>query len=341
MDTDIRDLLLDDNLFDPFQDEDEAEEEVVLAAAPDDAGIGAPLEERPVVEKVVLPPEERIAHLFEEAPGQKRLLLRLIDHCREAKTGEEMDAYTLELQENCFSVYSPVILRELLEEAGAIEYVVTGEQTPEGEGVEDAIAEGATRAEGGEAAGEGVAAETVAEGTAVADDDAAPSSSPANPFLRGSVFGVGSLAAEVDEASIQHEILIEDDEELVLDFLEVEEREPGVWVATAAGCAAADAVDDVAATKELLGKEPQYLNIYHEILAYCAAEAYGRSAKELDNLVNDSPLLQEPRRYSGYFVSRLERQGALEWMGGWCVTPAGKEIMAGYESEVNKEACNA
>lgn len=335
MDKDIRDLLLDDDLFDPFQDEDDSEEEVVFTSAPDDTGIGVPLEEPSVVEEVILPPEERIAKLFEEAPGQKRLLLRLIDHCREAKTGEEMDVYTRSLQENCFSVYSPVILRELLEEAGAIEYVVTSDdEAPESSSdVSEALA----------AKGEGVLNEDVcmaAKSEKTSSEDTSTSAS-SNPFMQGSVFGADALFSEVDEASIQHEILIEDDEELVLDFLEVEERPPGVWVATVAGCAAVDTVDDVAATQELLAKEPQYLNIYHEILDYCASETYGRSAKEIDNLVNDSPLLQEPRRYSGYFVSRLERQGALEWNGGWCVTPAGKEIMAEYEFEVSKEACYA
>jgi hypothetical protein len=148
----------------------------------------------------------------------------------------------------------------------------------------------------------------------------------------------GSVFSEINDEDIHHEILTEDGEELVLDYLEVEERKPGVWLATDAGCAAVDAMDDVAGTKQLLNKEPKYLNIYHEILEYCAREAHGRSAKEIDKLVNDSPLLQEPRRYSGYFVSRLERQGALEWIGGWCITPAGKEVMADFENQVDTEA---
>lgn len=318
MDKDIRDLLLDDDLFDPFDDEDEGEAVEVVSEDGSDDLIGAPLEERPQEEAPALPPEERIAKLLEEVPGQKRLMLRLVDYCREPKTGVEMDAYTEELQEHCYSVYSPVVLRELLEGAGAIEYLTD-------EDPQDAAAETVAASETGASEGE----------TAVLPAAAAEASADAvDPFA------CGALLVPIDEAKVCHDVMVEGDEEVVLDFLEVEERQPGVWVATAAGCAAVDAVDDVADTKELLGKEPQYLDIYHQILDYCAEEKYGRSAKEIDNLVNDSPLLQEPRRYSGYFVSRLERQGALEWQGGWCITKAGQAVIEDYEAQLNKEVCH-
>ena len=318
MDKDIRDLLLDDDLFDPFDDEDEGEAVEVVSEDGSDDLIGAPLEERPQEEAPALPPEERIAKLLEEVPGQKRLMLRLVDYCREPKTGVEMDAYTEELQEHCYSVYSPVVLRELLEGAGAIEYLTD-------EDPQDAAAETVAASETGASEGEtGVLPAAAAEASADAVDP----------------FACGALLVPIDEAKVCHDVMVEGDEEVVLDFQEVEERQPGVWVATAAGCAAVDAVDDVADTKELLGKEPQYLDIYHQILDYCAEEKYGRSAKEIDNLVNDSPLLQEPRRYSGYFVSRLERQGALEWQGGWCITKAGQAVIEDYEAQLNKEVCH-
>lgn len=318
MDKDIRDLLLDDDLFDPFDDEDEGEAVEVVSEDGSDDLIGAPLEERPQEEAPALPPEERIAKLLEEVPGQKRLMLRLVDYCREPKTGVEMDAYTEELQEHCYSVYSPVVLRELLEGAGAIEYLT--DEDPQDAGAET-IAASETGAVEWEA---GVLPVAAAEASADAVDP----------------FACGALLVPIDEAKVCHDVMVEGDEEVVLDFLEVEERQPGVWVATAAGCAAVDALDDVADTKELLEKEPQYLDIYHQILDYCAEEKYGRSAKEIDNLVNDSPLLQEPRRYSGYFVSRLERQGALEWQGGWCITKAGQAVIEDYETQLNKEVCH-
>ena len=312
MDVDIRDMFADDDLFDPFEDEKEGEEvDVKAIAADEDRVVPAPVEFPAAVEKPELPPEERIANLLREMPGQKQLLLRLVDHCREAKTGEEMDAFTLDLQRYCYSVYTPVVLRELLEEAGAIEYIPVDE--PEAD-------------EGDEG--------DIDERPAAATEEPAPIYAPAageEPVVEG-----GVLIA-IDGAKVKHETLMEGDTEMVLDYLEVEEAKPGLWQATAAGIAAVDAVDSLANTRELLAKEPQYLDIYHQILAFCAEEQYGRSSKEIDNLVNDSPLLEKPRRYSGYFVSRLERQGALEWKGGWCVTDVGRTIIEESARKVAEE----
>ena len=55
-----------------------------------------------------------------------------------------------------------------------------------------------------------------------------------------------------------------------------------------------DEQDDAGEIRKLLAAEPQYLDIYHQILDFCCEEG-GRSAKEIDRLVNDSPLLEEPR----------------------------------------------
>lgn len=324
MDEDIRDLLVDADLFDPFEDEEEPDGGEAAAVAEEQSVIGAPLNQEKPAEEPPRAPEERIAALFEEMPGQKMLLMRLIDHCREQKTGEEMDVFTRELQENCYSVYSPVILRELLQEAGAIDYVL-----PEDDDDADGAGEAATAAV---SAGE---SEAFAEGRPPAP--AAPPAGSAGCAAAEDPFAKGGVLIAVGEENVRHETLVEQGEEVVLDFLEVEEQKPGFWVATAAGCAAVDAVDFVGDTRELLEKEPVYLDIYHQILDFCAQEKYGRSAKELDNLVNDSPLLQEPRRYSGYFVSRLERQGALEWKKGWCITEAGQVALEESRAQVQKE----
>lgn len=339
MDDDIRDLIADD-LFDPFEDDEgdtrnTAGGNVFASAALDGAEgeggiVGEPLPPNDdETKKPLLSPEERIARLLEEMPGQKRLLLRLVDYCREAKSGEDMDAFTFGLKENCYSVYSPVVLRELLEEAGAIEYLPA-----DGEREEMPCAGGTSPVEGVSHAEEAIRSEDVldAQETLAADGDALGVT--AAPFVDGGVL------IPIDESKVRHESLVENGEEMTLSFLEIEETKPGLWVATEAGCAAVDGIDDVSATRELLEKEPRYLDIYHQILDFCAQEEYGRSSKEIDNLVNDSPLLQEPRRYSGYFVSRLERQGALEWRSGWCVTDAGREIIEEAAAKV-QEDCHA
>lgn len=269
METDIRELIAEEDLFDPFEDDDEEE-----AGAEEQPAIGVAMEADEVApgaqaaaETAELPARERFCALLDSMPGQRRTLLALVAYCREPKTGAEMDARTEELLEYGFSVYSPVVFRELLERAGAIRYVPIEE--PE-----------------------------VGEDGAVAPD----------------------------EPQVVSEQYFDGTEEVEIDFLEVTEERPGLWEATEEGLEVVDAQDDEADIRELLGKEPRYLDIYHEILDACCIDG-GRSAKELDRLVNDSPLLQEPRRYSGYFVGRLERKGALAWRGGWCTTDAGRAMI--------------
>lgn len=291
METDIRELLAEDDLFDPFDEEEESPDEQPL--------VGAPLEEADVAPAVAeaqgapdtRTPQEHFEDLMKSMPGQRRTLLALVGYCREPKTGAEMDVRTSELLEYNFSVYSPVVFRELLENAGAIRYVPLDEPP---------VPDGAAAA----------AQET-------GEPQGACASVPA------------------DGGEVVSERYFDGEEEVEIDFLEVPEERPGLWQATPEGLEVVDAQDDEGAIRELLGKEPVYLDIYHQILDYCCEQG-GRSAKELDRLVNGSPLLEEPRRYSGYFVGRLERKGALEWRGGWCTTDAGRAMIEEACAQVGK-----
>ncbi len=343
MDGDIRDLLADDiDVFDPFDDEEEFDENDTsdFGCENDDGVIGQPLEETaPKQEKPLLSAEERIAALLDQMPSQKRLLLRLIAFCEEKKSGVEMDEYTEELKQNCYSVYTPVVMRELLEEAGAIEYLPRADEDSQQRcaslaenNASERVPESAY-ADVSESAREDARENTNASVHEQARESAFAANDPEAPLS----WNEGGVLMNVDESHIQHEHLTEGGQEVTLDYLEIEPTRPGFWLATPAGLAAVHALDDVETTRELLTKEPEYLDIYHQILDFCAQEEFGRSPKEIDNLVNNSPLLQEPRRYSGYFVSRLERQGALEWRSGWCITAAGTTIMNEYAVTASKK----
>ena len=328
MDNDIRDLLAED-VFDPFGDEEENELENVIGTSlvqeeNDELEDDSDANGEPTVEE--LPAEERIHNLLEKMPGQKRLMLRLIAYCEEQKSGAEMDEYTEKLKEDCYSVYSPVVFRELLEGAGAIEYI------PD-ESEEENKEENEMESENLDVQGNDEQLDALGECKQPGVLGECEQSS--------NVFTQSGVLISIDEEKVQHESLVEDGQELTLDYLEIEETKPGFWVATAAGLDAVAQLDDFGSTVELLQKEPRYLDIYHQILDFCAQEKLGRSSKEIDNLVNDSPLLQEPRRYSGYFVSRLERQGALEWHSGWCITDAGKAVLEKDTAEAQKEECYA
>ena len=310
MEADVRDLFDEDALFDPFEDGPEGDVDPAAAAQ---VTIGAPLSAEEAAPAVAAAPEvdertaqERFRDLLKETPAQRRVMLALVDFCRQPKTGEEMDARTEELLRYGFSIYSPVVFRELLEEAGAIRYAVFDDDGNEVAETHGAVAEGEAPVEDGDrcgsAPGEGL------DGTAADRADAEPCVMSSEEYFDGQ-------------------------ETVELEFLEVADERPWLWVATPEGLEVVDEQDDAGEIRDLLAAEPKYLDIYHQILDFCTEDG-GRSAKELDRLVNDSPLLEEPRRYSGYFVGRLERKGALEWRGGWCTTQAGREMIAEALAEV-------
>ena len=299
MEADVRDLFDEDALFDPFEDGPEGDVDPAAAAQ---VTIGAPLSAEEAAPAVAAAPEvdertaqERFRDLLKETPAQRRVMLALVDFCRQPKTGEEMDARTEELLRYGFSIYSPVVFRELLEEAGAIRYVF------DDDGNEVAETHGA-----------------VAEGEAPVEDGDRCGSAPGE-----GLDGTAADRADAEPCVMSSEEYFDGQETVELEFLEVADERPGLWVATPEGLEVVDEQDDAGEIRDLLAAEPKYLDIYHQILDFCTEDG-GRSAKELDRLVNDSPLLEEPRRYSGYFVGRLERKGALEWRGGWCTTQAGR-----------------
>lgn len=309
---DIRDLVEEEDLFDPLEaEDDESKEQQEEFEGPDDTPLVAPaMDERPEKpETDYRPASVRIADLIEEMPGQKRVLLRLVDYCREPKSGKQMDARTEELKENNFSVFSPVVFRELLEEAGAIEYLLAEGEATTGE---EESSENLQESDCAQAAC------TPAE-IASSDGDSAPAD-------QAYCCDDAPASSQDDPLKVKSETLLNGDEELQIEYLEIEEERPGLWVATEDGLAAVDGQDDFGHIKTLLGKEPQYEGIYNKILGFCS-DGSGRSAKELDSLVNNDPALQEPRRYSGYFVGRLEREGAVEWEQGWVTTEAGMKML--------------
>ncbi|MDR0514005.1 MAG: hypothetical protein LBG81_02415, partial [Coriobacteriaceae bacterium] len=97
-----------------------------------------------------LTPAERIAKLFDAMPGQKAVLFGIVDYCREPRSPEALDSFTAELQKTNVSVFTPVLLRQHLESAGALAY-----EEPDGDAATAQDAGGAAGdAAGGAAAGE-------------------------------------------------------------------------------------------------------------------------------------------------------------------------------------------
>lgn len=69
-----------------------------------------------------------------------------------------------------------------------------------------------------------------------------------------------------------------------------------------------------------------YAPIFERILVACDEEG-GCVKKRIDALVDTDPLCQNPRRFSGYFVDKLEEAGAIEFLNGWHTTDTGRAML--------------
>ena len=70
----------------------------------------------------------RVAETFDAMPGNQRVLMAVLQACREPRSCEELDAVMAPILENNRSVYSAVELRTALEDHGGIRYVKSDEE---------------------------------------------------------------------------------------------------------------------------------------------------------------------------------------------------------------------
>ena len=70
----------------------------------------------------------RVADAFGAVPGNQRVLMAVLQACREPQLSEDLDAVMTPILENNRSVHSAVELRKVLEDHGAIRYVKSDEE---------------------------------------------------------------------------------------------------------------------------------------------------------------------------------------------------------------------
>jgi hypothetical protein len=104
------------------------------------------------------------------------------------------------------------------------------------------------------------------------------------------------------------------------EYLVIKKRPEGLWLSTTAAVGLLEEQDAGRDFQLLMQAEPCYLDVYRQIIDYCRSP---RTIKEIDQFINGHPLLKEPRRYGGYFIERLEKNGGLEWRGNWVSTDLG------------------
>lgn len=110
-------------------------------------------------------------------------------------------------------------------------------------------------------------------------------------------------------------------------FLVVTPTCPGTYLATAAGLEAVAEAFDMASALAMLAEEERYLPLYREILELTAVEG-GCPTVALDSAIDPHPLAEEPRRFCGYFLGRLEQVGAIRWLDNWVITEQGRAVLA-------------
>jgi hypothetical protein len=111
------------------------------------------------------------------------------------------------------------------------------------------------------------------------------------------------------------------------EFLVVTPAPLATYLATPAGLEAVEAHCGRGIAFALLSEDERYLPLYQEILERTATEG-GCPTTTLDNAIDSNPLTENPRRFCGYFLGRLESVGAVRWMNNWVITESGRELLA-------------
>ena len=111
------------------------------------------------------------------------------------------------------------------------------------------------------------------------------------------------------------------------EYLVVTEPAPATYTATEAGRAAVERHVNAGALAAIIAEEPRYKPIYARIMALAGAEA-GATPAALDAAVDSDPLCEEPRRFCGYFLDKLESAGLVAWRDVWRVTDLGQRALA-------------
>ncbi len=109
-------------------------------------------------------------------------------------------------------------------------------------------------------------------------------------------------------------------------MLEVHVPEPARYRATEDGLAAVEAENPAARFASFMEENALYAPIFRTVLENCDREE-GATKKQIDALVDHDPLCREPRRFSGYFVDKLEDADAIVFEGVWRTTDVGRAML--------------
>ena len=250
----------------------------------------AAAERRRLHPPVELTPAEKVAKAIKGMPGQKKLLLHIVDFCREERADSEIVEEIVAFEHGGVNVYRPETIVSILEQCGALRQtnkpVEPNSDDPDAS--EDAGFEPAENAPDAPSA----------------DDAATEGESPAE-----------SAKTDLGDGGKPQEA-----------YLQVTKPEPARYQATEEGLAAVEAEDPSARFEQFMEMNAVYAPIFRTILEHCDCDG-GQTKKELDALVDHDPLCKKPRRFSGYFIDKLEDADAIAFEGTWRTTEQGRAML--------------
>lgn len=285
-------------------------------------------------EKAPKAPEEAIPELFAAMKPYRNHLIAILEACREERLTEEVDEALEPEYEFCKCVYSPIALRKLLVEAGALEFVEAEVPAEEEAADEETTIEDALESE----------EETADEAAAVASipEQAEPAGAAAEIEGEGDIEAVDEDGDEDEDEDIDEVEGAEDadaaqaadaepEEEPIISiydqdgYLVIEEENEGTWRTTAAGIAYLDSIDPEKQFSETLAAHEGMDDVFYDIIAFCAEQP--RSIGEIVAHFSSDPRLGPQTYYASYVVDRLEETGAIAWKDNWKPTELGLRLL--------------
>jgi len=99
----------------------------------------------------------------------------------------------------------------------------------------------------------------------------------------------------------------------------------GLWQTTEDGKSYLASLNYHGRLTELFQDEPENVEIYCMILAFCDEEP--RTIATIGTHIEDVLRAQQSRKNPGFFVERLESRDALKWEKNWTTTKVGKDFL--------------
>ncbi|WP_281508334.1 hypothetical protein [Parvibacter caecicola] len=263
------------------------------------SGVGAYAALLQPTEAAPLPPHEAIPALFAKMKPYRQFLATILETCREGSETPTVDAALEPCYEFCSCVYSPIALRKMLVNAGALVNVLEWED-------------------------EAAAPEEPQLETAPDEDDFLED---ADEFLEEEL---QQLEQEAAEAAEEEELLsgsVYDQE----GYLVIEDEAEGAWLTTDEGLAYLDSIDPRKEFRAAVAQHPEIDDAFYDIIAYCAEEPHNITA--IVQHYADDPRFGPSTYYPSYVVDRLEQIGALAWRKNWTPTEMGLEILAERQAQ--------